>query len=209
MGRPPIGEKAMTGAERQRRHRDIVMQKPMTKSERDDLARLIRNREQVMKARAVQRSAELLAEFEQQMSSVYSYDQDEIWKQATAAARCDELGIPQRFAPAVAFSWQGRGENAIAARRRELRDTAKSRIAALEAAAVSEIKMRCLDAQSQILAHGLTSASAIEFFDNLPEVETLMPPLEMPSVEQLVHARRVDTRSPYHLSYEPDYSSDE
>jgi hypothetical protein len=204
MPRPPIGEKAMTGAERQRRHRDIVTQKPMTKSEREDLQRLIKNREQAMKARALERSAELLAEFEQQMSSVYSWSQDEIWRQATEAAatavdtaraaiaaRCEELGIPSRFAPTVGFSWHGRGENALKSRVGELRKTATAKIAALEAAALSKIKILCLDAQSQILAHGLTTASAIEFFDQLPNVETLMPSLEMPSIEQLVQVRGV------------------
>ena len=86
MPRPPIGERAMTPAERQRRHRDIVTEKPMTKSEREDLARLIRNRERVMKSAASQRSAELLAEFEQQMASIYHYDQDAVWKAAHDAA---------------------------------------------------------------------------------------------------------------------------
>ena len=57
MPRRPIGERAMTPAERQRRHRDIVTQTPMTKAEREDLQRLIRNREKVMKTAAAQRSA--------------------------------------------------------------------------------------------------------------------------------------------------------
>jgi hypothetical protein len=213
MPRPPIGEKAMTAAERQQRHRDIVTAKPMTKSERDDLARLIRNREKVMKSAAVQRSSELLAEFEQQMASVYSYDQDETWKAATEAAhaavqvaqvaiaeRCKELGIPARFAPSVSFSWHGRGENAIASRRTELRNVAKTRIAAIEKAACTKIEMLCLDAQSQILAHGLTSAAAIEFFDALPKVEVLMPPLEMASIEQMLQARSAGDR--YRLRYD-------
>ncbi len=211
MPRPPIGEKAMTPAERQRRHRDIVTAKPMTKSEREDLAKLIRNREKVLKSAATQRSAELLAEFEQQMASIYSYDQDEVWKsvteaaaaavdlaQQTVAARCTELGIPARFAPNVAFSWRGRGENAIKQRRDELRKVAMTSIAAIEKAACTKIEMSCLDAQSQILAHGLTSAAAIEFFDRLPKVEELMPPLEMPTIEQMLQARRPDR---YSLSY--------
>ena len=211
MPRPPIGERAMTPAERQRRHRDIVTAQPMTKSEREDLAKLIRNREKVMKSAATQRSAELLAEFGQQMASIYSYDQDEIWKSATeaaaaavtiaqqgVAARCEELGIPARFAPNIGFSWRGRGENAIKQRRDELRAVAKTRIAAIEKAACSKIEMLCLDAQSQILAHGLTSAAAIEFFDALPKVEVLMPPLEMASIEQMLQARQVDRHA---LSY--------
>jgi len=213
MPRPPIGEKAMTPAERQRRHRDIVTAKPRTKSEREDLAKLIRNREKVMKSAARERSAELLAEFEQQMASVYSYDQDEVWKSATEAAaaavavaqqaiaeRCSEMGIPARFAPNVEFSWRGRGENAIKDRRTELRAVAKSRIEAIEKSACTKIEMLCLDAQSQILAHGLTSAAAIAFFDALPKVEVLMPPLEMASVEQMLLARKASSPR-YGLSY--------
>jgi hypothetical protein len=220
MPRPPIGEKAMTPAERQKRHRDIVTAKPITKSEREDLARLIRNRERVMKAAAAQRSAELRAEFEQQMASEYSYDQDEIWKQATEAAnaavkiaqktiaeRCGELGIPTRFGPSVYMSWSDRGENATKQRRAELREVAKSRIAAIEKAACTRIEMLCLDAQSQILAHGLTSAAAIEFFDALPTVEVLMPPLEMGPIEQMLQARKAEF-SRYGLPLRRDYGDE-
>jgi hypothetical protein len=139
----------------------------------------------------------LLAEFEQQMASDYSYDEDEIWKQATLAAaaavkvaqqaiakRCAELGIPERFAPTVEFSWRGRGENAIKQRRAELGAVAKTRIEALEADALTKIKMFCHDAHSRVLAHGLTSASAIEFFDSLPNAE------QMPAIEDLLQTRK-------------------
>ena len=222
MPRPPIGERAMTGAERQRRHRDIVTQKPMSKSEREDLARLIRNREKVLKTAAGQRSAELRATFEQQMASVYSYDQDTTWKAATEtanaavaeareiiAARCRELRIPAQFAPTVSFSWHGRGENALAARRAELRRVASSRIAEIEKAAITKIEMTCLEAQGQIIAHGLTSAAAIEFFDKMPSVEVLMPPLEVSSVEEMLQTRQIGdgTRSGY-LGYESSYRSE-
>ena len=82
--------------------------KPMTKGEREDLQRLIRRREQVLKSAAGQRSAELLADFEQQLASIYGFDQDEVWEQAyraareaaqeaagTIAQRCEKLGPPQ------------------------------------------------------------------------------------------------------------------
>jgi hypothetical protein len=191
----------MTPAERQRRHRDIVTAQPMTKSEREDLAKLIRNRERVLKAAAAQRSAELLAEFEQQMASEYHYDQDAVWRQAALAAkaavaaaekdiadRCTELGIPARFAPGISLAWHGRGENAVRERRTELRAVAKSRIAAIEKAACTKIEMACLDAQTKIIAHGLSSAAAIAFFDALPKLEILMPPLEMASIEEMLQA---------------------
>ena len=45
----------------------------MTKSEREDLQRLVRQRERALKSAAKQRSAELLAEFENQLAAEYSY----------------------------------------------------------------------------------------------------------------------------------------
>jgi len=122
----------MTSAERQRRHRDLVTQTPMTKTEREDLTRLIRNREKVMKTAASQRSAELLAEFEQQLASVYHYDQDEIWKvafeaaedaveaaRAAGVARSRELGIPDRFAPDIGVRCVQSAPRRVARRRQE------------------------------------------------------------------------------------------
>jgi hypothetical protein len=198
----------MTPAERQRRHRDIVTAQPMTRSEREDLAKLIRNRERVLKAAAAQRSAELLAEFEQQLASIYQWDQDEIWRQAHEAAqaavataemaiaeRCAELSIPARFAPGLNLYWHGRGENAVKERRNQLRAVAKNRIAAIEKAACTQIEMACLDAQSQIIAHGLTSTAAIVFLDGLPKIEALMPPLEMASVEEMLQTRKALSRN--------------
>jgi hypothetical protein len=65
----------------------------------------------VLKSAAKQRSAELLADFENQMGREYSFDQDEVWAKAVEiadrdvkkmqkqiAARCKQLGIPERFA---------------------------------------------------------------------------------------------------------------
>ena len=106
----------------------------MTKGERNDLAGLVRQRAKLLKAAAAQRSAELLADFERQLGTIHSYDDDETWRAATATAeqavgaanaqiaeRCQELGIPKEFAPTVRFSWYGRGENASKDRRAELR----------------------------------------------------------------------------------------
>ncbi len=54
----------------------------MTKGERSELTSLINQRARVMKAAAAERSAELMADFERQLATVYSFDQDEIWKAA-------------------------------------------------------------------------------------------------------------------------------
>jgi hypothetical protein len=142
----------------------------MTRSEREDLQRLVRQRERVLKSGAKQRSAELLADFENQMGQQYSFDQDEVWvkaeelaKQAAAKAQkmieaqCRELGIPARFAPEMLAHWYSRGENALRERRVELRAMAKSRIAAIEAKAITDIEIECLEAQTQLAISGLTT----------------------------------------------------
>ena len=210
MPRKPIGDRAMTAAERQRRHRGDIVTTMMTKAERDDLQRLVRQREKVLKTAASQRSAELLADFEQQIASIYSYDQDEIWRQAhdaaeavvadarqVIAARCTELGIPAEFAPSLGFHWRGRGRNVVKERRDELRQVAKSRIAAIEKEACTKIEMHCLQTSTEILAHGLSSAAARDFLAQMPALTQLMPPLDMHQVALMLEARKADERPRY------------
>jgi hypothetical protein len=181
----------------------------ITKGERDDLQRLIRQREKVLKSAAKQRSAELLADFENQMGSEFSFDDDAVWAQAMReaeveiekakhkiAARCRELGIPNRFAPTLQMHWSHRGyDNSVEKRRNELRRMAQAKIEAIERKAVTEIEMSCLQAQTEIAVAGLTSDAARGFIERLPGIETLMPRLsfaeiageaEPPVAEQLI-----------------------
>lgn len=58
----------------------------MTKYEREDLQRLVRQREKVLKSAAKQRSAEVLADFENQMGQEFRFDQDEVWAEASRLA---------------------------------------------------------------------------------------------------------------------------
>ena len=130
----------------------------MTKGEREDLQRLVRQREKVLKAAAQQRSAELIADFKNQMGQGFSFNQNEVWAKAMEAAdreakrvsgtivtaRCRELGIPDRFAPSLSLCWHGRGyDNSVDRRKSELLGMAKSKIAALEAKAIVEIGIEC------------------------------------------------------------------
>jgi hypothetical protein len=189
----------------------------MTKGEREDLQRLVRQREKVLKSAAKQRSSELLADFENQMGQEYSFDQDAVWEQAkkaadrevqkaqkVVAARCRELGIPDRFAPSLSLRWYGRGyDNSIERRKHELRTIARTRIGAIEQKAITEIEMSCLNAQEQIALAGLTSDAARSFIDKLPGIETLMPGLsfaeiageaEPPVAEQLISSNALRQR---------------
>ena len=163
----------------------------MTKGERADLTRLVRQRERLMKTLASQRSAELLADFERQVGAIYSFDDDETWKAAHAAAdkavkdakaviaqRCKEMGIPKEFAPTITANWWDRGQNAMKERRTELRKMAVTRIAAQEKSARTEIEKISIQAQTELVAEGLTSDAAQAFLTNMPSVEVLMPALD-------------------------------
>jgi hypothetical protein len=195
----------------------MTSQQLMTKGEREDLQQLVRQREKVLKSAAKQRSAEMLAEFENQMGQEYSFDQDEVWQQAVAAvqpelrkaqeriaAQCRELGIPRQFAPSLQLAWHARGyDNTLEKRRKELRAMAGTRIAAIESKAITEIELSCLDAQERIATAGLTSDTARQFIASLPSVKTLMPALSFeeiageaspPIAEQLVSANALRQR---------------
>ncbi len=181
----------------------------MTKGERDDLQRLVRQREKVLKSNAKLRSKELLADFENEMAAEYAFDDDTVWAQAAkaaevevakaqkrVAARCLELGIPERFAPSLRLSWCNRGyDNLIEKRRNELRRVAESRVEALEQRAKVDIESASCSLQTDIAIAGLTSEIARTFVESLPTVESLMPALsyeelageaDPPVVEQLV-----------------------
>ena len=162
----------------------------LTRGEREDLLKLIRQRAKIAKQSAAQRSAELRADFEKQISSIYSFDQRKVWQDAQRAVQqavaeaeariseeCQRLGIPERFRPGVSAGWYRRGENASAERRAELRRVAYTEIAALEKRAVVEIERQSLIAQTELVAVGLSGAASA-FLEQLPSVESLMPALD-------------------------------
>ncbi len=198
MGRNPIGSRAMSSAERQRRYRQAARSSAMTRAERTDLGALIRRREKLLKTAAKQRAAELMANFEKQISAIFSYDDDETWKNAFASAEravedakaviaehCRELGIPPEFAPSIHMAWYGRGENAVSERRTELRRVAKTEIDALEARAKTEIERVSVEQQTALISDGLTSVAAQAFLEQMPTAENLMPVLDMEQIKTL------------------------
>ncbi len=59
----------------------------MTKSEIKDLGVLTRKQERAAKAKVDERGAELWADFERQMATIYHWDDDDVWAEASEAAR--------------------------------------------------------------------------------------------------------------------------
>lgn len=179
----------------------------MTKGERDQLLSLVKKREKVMKVKAQERSATLLAEFDAQSAKIHHWDEDAVWAsvkdeadkaiekaQIAIAARCSELGIPVEFAPGLQMYWHGRGHNAASDRRAELRRAAKSKVEAIEKEAISKIEQLSLQAQTEIIAHGLESDAAKLFLDSMPALEKLMPSVEVKQIQELVEARRAERK---------------
>lgn len=184
-------------------------EKRMTRAERSELGQLIRKRERVMKSQAAERAANMLAEFDRSSAQIYKFDDDKTWKVATDKAseivkaanktireRCVELGIPAEFAPGLSFGWYGRGENAVAGRRAELRRMAVSKIKAIEIETCRKIEQLSLTAQTEVIANGLESAAAREFLEKMPTLEQLMPAVDIKGMKTLLDQKhRQDDRN--------------
>jgi F0F1-type ATP synthase membrane subunit b/b' len=190
-------------------------ERQMTKGERDDLCRLVKQRERVAKTAAEQRSAAMLAEFEQQISAQHSFNNNDVWKAAVDAAvdaakkaneavvaEADKLGIPREFQPKLHFNWARRGENEYRERREELRRVAKAEIDALEKVARVQIESQSVQAQTEIIANGLSSEAAIAFLNRLPAIESMMPALDVTDIQAKLAERarnKMGYRGPYLL----------
>lgn len=165
----------------------------MTKTEREELKRLARERARVAKADAERRSADLKAAFEQQIVSFYEYDRDEVWEQLhneiqqqlvetneKLRVRAVELGIPSNFAPTVSFTWNARNPRyEVQQSQAEVRRAAYAQITAMERTAKHEIDRAALDVQTQLVSEGLTTGRAVEFLGAMPTVEALMPAVDI------------------------------
>ncbi len=179
----------------------------LARQETHDLAMIIKDRAKVLKAHVAAQSAECLADFERQIAAVYTFDQDEVWAEAVEAAnsvvkksqeqiekRCRELGIPKSFAPGIGLSWHGRGENALAERRNELRRVAKAQIEAMAATATVKIERESLELRTQVVAMGLLSTEAKTFLETLKPVEEVMHRLSFQDVEKKLDQEKTARR---------------
>src|SRR4051794_17547407 len=115
----------------------------MTRSDREQLERLLRARSKAAGMQAEQRGAELIADCEAQLAAIYPRN-DPRWAHIAATAQaavekadaavakaCEAAGIPADFRPGLSLSWYHRGETAFKDRRQELRLVAKTRVNAL------------------------------------------------------------------------------
>lgn len=167
----------------------------MSKADRDDLARVARLRAKVARADVEARQAALLADAEAKLSAIYKFD-EEVWAHITAEAEravreadqrvaqlCRERGVPEDFRPGLHLSWHGRGQNAVPARRAELRRLAQANIQAVAEAARVAIDKSEAEVLTALIADGLESTQARAFLEAMPTAEQLMQPLTIEALE--------------------------
>lgn len=172
----------------------------MTKTEKNDLISLSKQRARVAKQMAEHRALDLLARFEEQLATEYAWDDDETWEEAHRLAeeavndanerigeRCRELGIPKQFGPSIEQRWYGRGENMAQKRRAELRKAAETRLREMTQRAKVQIDAAALEVQTYLVSDGLETDDARRFLESgMPTVESLMPTLAIPEIERML-----------------------
>jgi hypothetical protein len=171
--------------------RPVIPAVGMTKSERDDLIKITRERGRIAKGQIEAVKAELAADVEKKLSEEFSA-RDKMWAQALEVAEqavahanaqiarvCDERGVPAEFRPSVDIMWSARGRNMDPRRRGELRKLADARIDAIAKQAKLTIDAQVADVAANLLAGGLTSDAAREFLNTMPDPRSLMPTIEL------------------------------
>jgi hypothetical protein len=182
----------------------------MTSRERQELMAVVRRREKLAKAQADVRAAELQADFEHQMASVYSWNDDAVWAEALrtakdavaeadakVAARCQELGIPEQYRGGIRMYWSSGGQNAFTVRQTELRTVAKTQIAALAKTAKHRIEEVSVAAQEHLAAGELATEEAQTMLTALPTAAELMPTLNVSEIEQVLTKPKMGERQRY------------
>jgi hypothetical protein len=186
----------------------------LTRTETHDLGQIIKERVKVLLAHAEEQAKKCMADFERHLATIYKYDQDEVWKQATEEAmvvvksaqekieaRCVKIGIPKDMAPQLELSWNGRGQMKTASRRAELQRVAKAECEAMLASAKTSIQRQSLDLRTQVVAMGLMTPNAKMFLESLAPVEEAMHALDFGKIESKMLEQRKKNEGPRRLGF--------
>jgi hypothetical protein len=172
------------------------MEETLTKAERAELRSLIRRRAGVAKKDVDARRDTLIADFEEELTVEFQPD-DERWEEivrtATRAvqdaerdlqAACETAGIRKELRPHVGVQWLQGGRQDIEQRKGALRRLAARRLEALATQAKLEIDRQAIAIESRLAATALRSAEAAEWLASLPQVDELVPALDIGSVRR-------------------------
>lgn len=168
---------------------------PMSKAERLELTKIVRQRARLAKDDVTAREAQIIADAEAALAQKFRED-DAAFAELMAEARgymaelkakldakCAELGIPAEFRPGAELYWFTRGANSDPKRRAELRAVVRTQAAASAKRARLEIDRESVAIQEKLMAGALASAAAREFLAALPTPEQLMPEIQIKELE--------------------------
>lgn len=174
---------------------DVADVSPMSRADRANLERLARKRAKLATAQLGERVKTLKAEVEDQLSAIYEFS-DDLWADINAAAQaavasadaqvaeaCRRAGIPDAFRPRLALNWAGRGQNAVPARRAELRKLAYARIDEGAETAKVTIASSLLEVETELISGGLESGEAAAFIRAMPTADELLAPVDVGELE--------------------------
>ena len=170
----------------------------------------MRERAKLGRVMAAERSAELLAEAEAQLAEIYQVE-DRRWADVTREAdaaiakleqelaeRCAAARIPEIFRPHLSLGWSGRGQSGNKDRRAELRKVLQTRIAAMEAKAITKIDVAKVEALTEIARDGLETTTAMAFIDKMPTPTQLMPNFDRAELKLLLDQIEVPATNRYY-----------
>jgi hypothetical protein len=168
----------------------------MSRSDRADLGRLLKETVKLAKDDVEQVAIERLADFEHQAASFYHAEDNTVWAQQKKMAKqveaeannliaeqCRELGIPDWAAPSLGIHWYSRGQNACKERVTELRRVAKTRFDTDAKRVKVEIDRAALEISKALIVDGLETDTARLFLAAMPTAEKLMPTHTVAEIE--------------------------
>jgi hypothetical protein len=179
----------------------------LSPADRKLLEQTLKRREREADEAAVQVKEERLANFEEEIATVFSAEDEafrdvvayveELMKKANAEIdrRCDELGIRRAFRPRLMMAMSGRGENASKERRAELRRAAEARAESDMLKAKKEIRRTFTDALEMLAIGALNSDEARAFLAQMPRPEALMPEVRLADLDAAKAKLQIGYRS--------------
>lgn len=180
----------------------------MTKGELENLLKAFRLNAKAAKASIINLGANLKAEFEAQLNTKYPETGDPVWeeehqalvkewekRQARVDKRCDERGIPKRFRPCIMEPhWRYGGEQIFVKLRPELRRLAHAQIDAMVKSRLEQLECESAHVQLSLLSHGFVTEEAKGFFEKLPTIASLIPPIKVEEIFGLSEGKSLTQR---------------
>lgn len=188
----------------------------MTKRDLDMLLQLDRNEAKALKAATDARRVQVIAQGEADIARRYAIDHRPEWEKAFQEAQAiidklnkrieadvEEEGSRAEFAPSAEICWLSRGENALSARRAELRRVLATEALAQQKSACVAIDLYSVKAQRELLMCGLDTEIAKQILSQRPKLEAVMPALRIGDLEKKLDAesQAEEDGDPYRRRY--------